>query len=164
MAVKLKQETVVTLQISHLNMIQAAITRISGYSASVKTFTVTIVAAVAALAYQQRLDELLLIAAAFCLPLYALDAYYLGLERSFRTLYKNAATRDISLPYDLSMDVPSAPGVVFLRTIKALRAFPIASYYLMFLVALAGLYCWHPPSKTADDTVPVVPRAIPVAL
>src|SRR3546814_4907580 len=75
-------DKLVDLKIAHLNMVQGAVTRMAGFSASAKTFCITILAAIIALAVQAGTAKLALgaIVAVICLGL--LDLYYLTLERS----------------------------------------------------------------------------------
>lgn len=90
-------------RLAHLAMIQGVIGRMAGYSASVKTFTLTVSAALVAVAFDKDLPVLFyagtLIAAVFAL----LDAYYLTIEKSFRDLYAEVADRDWSRAFDLSI-------------------------------------------------------------
>src|SRR3546814_2746520 len=84
MPTDLSTDKLVDLKIAHLNMVQGAVTRMAGFSASAKTFCITILAAIIALAVQAGTAKLALgaIVAVICLGL--LDLYYLTLELRFR--------------------------------------------------------------------------------
>ena len=88
-------DKLVDLRIAHLNMVQGAVARMSGFSASAKTFCITILAAIIALAVQAGTSKLALgaIVAVICLGL--LDLYYLTLELRFRSAYERIATRPL---------------------------------------------------------------------
>ena len=77
----------------HLEMIQAVITRMAGNSFLIRGWTVTLVAALFALAADKANRSFVVIAYFPSIAFWCLDAYYLAQERRFRALY-DAAVED----------------------------------------------------------------------
>src|SRR5438093_13603250 len=78
-------------QRKHLELIQAIITRMAGNSFLIRGWVVTLVAALFALAAKDANRSFVLVAYFPCVIFWCLDAYYLGQERLFRSLYNAAA-------------------------------------------------------------------------
>ena len=74
-------------RIAHLQMIQAVVTRMAGNSFLVKGWTVTLVAALFALAAADDNRFFVYVAYLPAVMFWALDAYFLRQERLFRQLY-----------------------------------------------------------------------------
>ncbi len=74
-------------RIAHLQMIQAVITRMAGNSFLVKGWTVTLVAALFALAAADANRFFIYVAYLPAVMFWSLDAYFLRQERLFRKLY-----------------------------------------------------------------------------
>ena len=91
----MKDDSLVALRVAHLSMIQAIVARLSGFSASAKTFTVTILAGLAALSLQADSTRLGVIAMVAAIALFTVDSYYLALEIRFRNFYDDVAERGI---------------------------------------------------------------------
>ena len=89
-------------KIAHLEMVQAVITRMAGNSFLIKGWSITLVAALFALAAANT-NELFIYLAYFpTFMFWALDAYFLRQERLFRKLYDHVRTID-DRPVDFSM-------------------------------------------------------------
>ena len=87
----------------HLQMVQAAITRMAGNSFLIKGWSVTLIAALFALAAANT-NELFIYLAYFpTFMFWALDAHFLRQERLFRKLYDHIRTSD-AISVDFSMD------------------------------------------------------------
>jgi hypothetical protein len=71
----------------HLQMIQAVVERMGRNSFLLKSWTVTLVAALIGLAADQASSDFAITAAGVALVFGLLDAYYLALERKYRALY-----------------------------------------------------------------------------
>jgi len=97
------EESLVALRVAHLSMIQAVITRMSGFSASAKTFTITIIAGLAAISLQADAVQLGLIAMIAAITLFLVDTYYMTLEVRFRTFYDEVAARDLDQATDMKI-------------------------------------------------------------
>ncbi|PZQ63246.1 MAG: hypothetical protein DI570_09795 [Phenylobacterium zucineum] len=127
----MSQDHLVQMRLAHLNMIQAVIGRMATYSASVKTFCVTLVAAIIALTSsgqaQPWLPSLML---AIVLIFAVLDAYYLGLERAFRDHYAEVVDRDVALAADLHISAR-------ITAVNAIRRSIFSVSVLGFFVPLA---------------------------
>jgi hypothetical protein len=95
----------------HLELVQAVITRQAGNSFAIKTWAVTLITILAALATK---DGDIRLAIPLLLPavcFWGLDAYYLRQERLFRKLYGKIAAQDALIP-PFSMDTrPVVPEV-----------------------------------------------------
>lgn len=92
----------------HLDFIQGVINRLGSNSFQVKAWTVTLVAALFALASSKDADaKFELIAVAF-LPVilfWILDGYFLWQERLFREVYKEVAAKKDDSEIDFKMNV-----------------------------------------------------------
>ncbi|MFC8298358.1 hypothetical protein [Micromonospora orduensis] len=75
---------------AYLQMIQSVITRLSAQSTAVKTWCVTVTAAL--LGFGAKADTIVVVFIAFyvIVAFAVLDAYYLCLERAYRALYRDA--------------------------------------------------------------------------
>ncbi|CAN0585776.1 unnamed protein product, partial [Laminaria digitata] len=89
----------------HLEIITATISRLASHSFLLKGWSVTLASGVLALAVQQKQAALALCGLPAVVALAILDAYYLSLERRFRSLY-NSVRSSSDTPSDLSMDIP----------------------------------------------------------
>lgn len=111
----LKEESLVQMRIGHLGMIQSIITRLSGFSANAKTFCITILAALVAVAFQKPVPELIWAGLAVPLVFASLDAYYLALEKQFRGMYTEVCSRAL----DQAADLMISPVKLKLKEIAA---------------------------------------------
>jgi hypothetical protein len=90
-------------RMKHLEFVQAVIARLAGNSFQIKTFTVTLVAALFALAAKETSKNYAIIALLPAAMFWGLDAYFLRQERLFRALYRKAVADDAKCPL-FSMD------------------------------------------------------------
>lgn len=79
-------------QRQHLSMIQGVINGLAGKSFIVRVCTVVAVAAISASAFCVGNRGVALLAYPICLSFWVLDAYYLLMERLFRSLYSSVAS------------------------------------------------------------------------
>ena len=96
-------------QRKHMEMMQVVISRMAGNSFLIRGWTVTLISALFALAAKDANRHFVLISYFPCVVFWCLDAYYLGLERQFRSLYSAVAanpTQTTVPPY--SMDISLA--------------------------------------------------------
>ena len=131
----LGQDALVQLRLAHLNMLQAVIGRMAGYSSSVKNFSVTISAASLALAFDKTTDLPLWIAFGATLLLGALDTYYLFKEKGFRATYQRVASEPLSNAGDLAIRPDPA------SFLGALVSVSIWLFYLPLLGVVSWLIC-----------------------
>ena len=93
------------VKIKQLEMLQAVINRMASNSFVFKGWSVTIIAGLSAFATSDSNKKLLMVAFLATLLLWAVDAYYLSLERQYRLLYEKRAKqkpKEISLSMKLS--------------------------------------------------------------
>lgn len=81
----------------HLQFIQNVITRMNADSFQVKTWTVSIIVALAALAVNSKNYMYILISVVPTILFGTLDSYYLQQERKFRGLYKDVVLGNVPL-------------------------------------------------------------------
>lgn len=81
----------------HLQFIQNVITRMNANSFQVKTWTVSIIVALAALAVNSKNYMYILISVVPTILFWTLDSYYLQQERKFRGLYKDVVLGNVPL-------------------------------------------------------------------
>ena len=98
-------------KIAHLQMIQAVVTRMAGNSFLIKGWSITLVAALFALAAANTNGLFIYLAYFPTFMFWALDAYFLRQERLFRKLYDHVRTTEGG-PVDFSMNTqPFAENV-----------------------------------------------------
>lgn len=128
---RLTPESNVALRIAHLGMIQGAVTRMSGFSASAKTFIVTILAGLAAISLQADAVQLGVIAMIATIVLATIDAYYMTMELRFRAFYDQVVARDFDDAANLGIAPLRQPGDVK----RAINSRPSKLFYLPVLFA-----------------------------
>jgi hypothetical protein len=134
----LTNEQLVAMRLSHLNMIQAIILRMSGFSASAKNFCITLLGAIIGISFQRHLPMLIPAAAFIVMVFLVLDVYYLAQERRFRLLYDTVAKKDITLGDQLGI----APDpLAFGQYLKSVRSFSTGGYYALLLIAASVIIC-----------------------
>ena len=129
-------DKLVDLRVAHLNMIQGVIGRMSGFSAAAKNFCVTISAAIIGFAFQKQVPMLGWAAFAVVLIFYAMDTYYLALEKRYRALYEEVAARDFADADQLSLKPPSWN---LSTTFAAARSASVIGFYVMLLIGVVTL-------------------------
>jgi hypothetical protein len=97
-------------KLKHLEFIQAVISRMATNSFLFKGWAITIAAGLAASAAVERRRALLAITIVSTVMFWALDGYYLWLERCFRRLYQEVARKDDS-EIDFAMEIGRAQPV-----------------------------------------------------
>lgn len=127
----LSEDNKVACKIAHLNMIQGAITRMSGFSASAKTFTVTILAGLAAISLQADKAQLGVIAMLATIVLGIIDVYYMTLELRFRAFYEYVESRNLNCADDLAIKPLKKSGDV----VRALNSKPTKLFYVPVFIA-----------------------------
>jgi hypothetical protein len=89
----------------HLSMIQGVVNRLAGNSFALKGWSVTLVAALLALAAKDADTRLVAIALLPALTFWGLDGYFLAQERLFRRLYERVIDPDKPVPpFSLATD------------------------------------------------------------
>lgn len=127
----------------HLDIMQGVITRMAENSRSCKIWCVTLVSAVLILVARTGEPQHALIALAPTILFYFLDAYYLSLERAFRSSYSefvNKLHSDKLILTDLYKVTPkgSIPKGVAWAVFRSISTWP---FYLM--VAVTIVLAWQ---------------------
>jgi len=125
------------LRVKYLEFVQAAIARMSGYSAAAKTFSLTLTTAVATVAVTLKRPEIALLLLPVVLIMAMVDAQYLKLERSYRRLFNDVRVQPWTDQPDFSMDVSAAPE----KWAVALFSWSVLSFYIPLFAIIAGVVC-----------------------
>ncbi|MDR6659735.1 hypothetical protein J2W51_002305 [Tardiphaga robiniae] len=92
----LEPEKIADLRVKHLEMLQAAISRMATQSAASKGYCITLTTALLGLAVANKLPKLGVLTFAPILAFALLDTQYLRLERRFRAVFERVAGEDWS--------------------------------------------------------------------
>jgi hypothetical protein len=124
-------------KLKHLEFIQAAISRMATNSFLFKGWAVTIAAALSAFAAVESRVALLTIAIVSTMMFWAMDGYYLWLERGFVNLHKQVSAKS-EAEIDFSMTIDKTHAVRrWLKT--CLRPHLWAFYGTIILVDVIGI-------------------------
>jgi hypothetical protein len=128
---------------THLNLLQAIITRMATNSSNCKNWCITIVSALLVFIADKGKTNFISIALIPILLFCFLDAYYLAQERAFRESYntfvKTMHTGEAT-PQDLFKITPQRGFNIATYTLNALTSFAIYPFYLSLLTMLAIAY------------------------
>jgi hypothetical protein len=128
---------------THLNLLQAIITRMATNSSNCKNWCITLVSALLVFIADKGKTNFISIALIPILLFCFLDAYYLGQERAFResyntfvkTMHSGEATQQ-----DLFKIAPQRGFNIATYTLNSLTSFAIYPFYLSLLAMLAIAY------------------------
>jgi hypothetical protein len=124
-------------KLKHLEFIQQAINRMASNLFLLKGWTVTLIAAMFALAAKESRDLYFLLAYFPTLMFWLLDGFFLSQERRFRSLYDHVRKLDESA-IDFSMDTqPFKETPPRNRWSRALVSPTLLIYYGILLVAMS---------------------------
>lgn len=116
---------------AHLQMIQSVVSRLASQSTTVKGWCVTVTGALLGFGATRSTPLVAFVAVYVVVAFAVLDAYYLALERGYRSLYASAARGDTG---SWSLEVPRATSG---QIVAALRSPSVALLYgASLLVAL----------------------------
>lgn len=127
---------------SHLQIMQGVIQRMSLNSTSCKAWCITVVSAILVLVADKNKPELAWLALIPTLSFFALDAYYLALEKAFRSSYNSFIKKlhkDQLYPDDLFSVLPK--GDMSKHQFDSIKSFAVWGFYgsLMILVVMAKI-------------------------
>jgi len=129
-------------KLKHLELIQAIISRMASNSFFLKGWSVTLVAAIFALAAKDSNPLFLFVAYVPCISFWILDGYFLHQERLFRKLYDAVRVRPES-DVDFSMNtspyvqlVASWPEVMFSVTLRLFHGVVLATIVVVTTAAV----------------------------
>jgi hypothetical protein len=124
-------------KLKHLEFIQAIISRMAKNSSLFKGWAVTIAAGLSAFAAVESRIALLTIAIGSTTMFWAMDGYYLWLERRFINLYKQVAVTNES---EIDFFMPIDKSLAVRRWLKTcLRPHLLAFYGTIILVDVIGI-------------------------
>lgn len=113
-------------KLKHLDFIQAAISRMATNSFLFKGWAITIAAGLSAFAAVNTKSALLAIALISTVMFWALDGYYLWLERGFVELHKLVAAKDeASIDFSMTVDKQRA----FRRWLRTCVRYHLVFFY-----------------------------------
>ena len=119
---------------AHLQIIQSVIGRMAGNSSSCKTWCITLVSAILVVVADKAKPDYAYIALLPALLFYALDIYYLALEKAFRnscnTFVSKVHASGIS-PQDLYIIQPS--GKMLINQLQAAGSFSVWGFYISLI-------------------------------
>lgn len=122
---------------AHLSILQSVIQRMAANSASSKAWCITLVSAILVVLADKGKPNYLWIAVIPTVLFLVLDAYYLALERGFRSSY-NAFIDKLHggkvAPGDVYAVVPA--GALGWQVLKALLSFSVWPFYLTLLLTI----------------------------
>lgn len=124
----------------HLEFIQAAVNRMASNLFLLKGWTITLIAALFALAAKDSERTYFLIAYLPALMFWALDGYFLSQERRFRALYDKVRVLDES-EIDFSMDTRSVDDEFRLSWPGAILSKTLLVYYIALIVTMLIVMC-----------------------
>jgi hypothetical protein len=136
-------------KIKHLELIQGVINRLALNSFSVKGWSVTLVAALFALAAKDSNPKYVYVAYLPVITFWGLDGYFLMLERNYRRLYDDVRGRD-QTAIDFSMNIGRGGLPDWSR---ATLLSPVNLFHLVLLVSLIGATVVS-TSREAEMNVP----------
>ena len=118
----------------HLNMIQNVISRVANNSLQIKCWGIAVTAAFAALSN----DWIIFFASAPLVLFWALDSYYLSIERRYRELYDSARIKSVT---DYSMKIEDYRPIV-LKTAFSWSVLPFYSVLILTVIAIGLIRLW----------------------
>lgn len=125
-------------KLKHLDMIEAIIERMAKNCFQLKGWTMTLVAAVVALASQSSDKRFIVLAFIPILGFWILDSFYLQQERKYKLLYKNVTEKlegDIDFNLDNSLVTGSVAEMKRLCFFKCM--FSVTEFWFYPLIAIA---------------------------
>jgi hypothetical protein len=96
---------------SHLQMIQAVVTRLASHSTTIKGWSVTLSGALLGYGTTANTSVVAVIAGYVILAFAIMDAYYLALERQYRELYRHAVAGGTTA-WEMEVGRPSARQII----------------------------------------------------
>lgn len=136
------------MRLRHLEMIQGVISRMAQNSFAVKTWTVTLVAGLFALAADKTNPGFVLIAYIPMCAFWILDAFFLWQERLFRKLFDEARKSSGAVDYSLHTmpvvnQVDSWQAIVFSNTLLIFYGV-LGGTILVAMIAIMQLHVHSP--------------------
>lgn len=125
---------------SYLSILQAIVSRMATNSANCKTWCVTLVSAILVIVADKGKADYIWITLIPVLLFFFLDAYYLGLERDFRSLYnkfiRNIHTGNVSADEVFTISVEGSFAHTAVLVANSMLSPSIFPFYTLLLVML----------------------------
>jgi len=133
-------------RLKHLEMIQQVITRMANNSFLIKGWSLTLLAALLALALRDKVYQILWISIIPVTMFWILESYFLRQERLFRKLYDKYRIQDQETPTDFSMDTSELNSVIssWLCTIFSTTLLIFHGTVFFIVIALSVYFHCHP--------------------
>lgn len=135
-----EEEAMASDKQKHLEFIQSAITRMATNSFLIRGWSISLAAALIALAAKDRNGDLLRIAYLPCITFWMLDGYYLSLERKFRALYSTVAKTQSDAATSFSMDTSGSSGPRTSWLSASFRAVPMLLHLALAIVISLSIF------------------------
>ena len=133
-------------RLKHLEMIQQVITRMANNSFLIKGWSLTLLAALLALALRDKIYQMLWISIIPVTMFWILDSYFLRQERLFRKLYDKYRIQDQETRTDFSMDTSELNSVIssWLCTIFSTTLLIFHGTVFFIVIALSAYFRCRP--------------------
>lgn len=125
-------------KIAHLQMMQAAISRMAGESARMKQFALASIAATASTAAATGTAHLALAGAVLALLFWALDARYLAQERWFRAMYDTVRQNDGPADFVMTPGEEVRKANTVSDTMLGWSVFPLYAVLIVLNIAICA--------------------------
>lgn len=126
-----------TSRLQYLDTIQHVITRMADNSFKIKNWAILVNSGLLSLYFTRGRWQVLIVAMVITLVFFALDAYYLLLERLFRIKYNNAVAAKYTELFDMSIKLK------FSQYVKVLKSPVMAFYVALFGISVSILVIRH---------------------
>lgn len=120
-------------RLQYLNTIQNVITRMADNSFKIKNWAILVNSGLLSLYFTRGRWQILIVAMVITFVFFALDAYYLLLERHFRIKYNNAVDSKYTKLFDMSIKLK------FSQYIKVVKSPAMAFYFALFGISVSIL-------------------------
>ncbi len=128
-------------KIKHLEFIQAVVTRMNTNSFQIKSWTITIVAALLAIYVSTKNEYFILVSLLPVTIFWLLDSYYLMQERKFRGLYNDVAGISDSpkaiKPFEMRPELYTGGEYSFFKVFKSVT---LLKMYFPLAILLVGIF------------------------
>jgi uncharacterized protein YacL len=124
-------------KVKYLEMIENIITRMADNSFKIKGWTITLVSALLALGSLKYISYFIIIAIIPVICFALLDAYYLSIERKFRSLYDQV--RSLKSEIDFNIDIEQLKDTKKNSWPNCLKSKSVWIFYLSILASLIAL-------------------------
>jgi len=126
-------DKIAELQVKQLEMVQAIITRLANYGATLKNYCITLTTAVCGFAITLQRPVVALLALLPIIIFAALDAQFLRIERRFRGLFDSLRQEEWGRLPTFAISLRSAPAV---RYWSVLGSWSIFIFYVPLAIAV----------------------------